>query len=197
MVDSNSFAQIVQEVKGLNPLTSNSVLHDLLDRFSTRRGKRNDFFHDPNLAGWAASEEECLQAFWDLYDLMGVLFGADYRDCLAARQIARTQIAVIRLGFKGYSVQRVYDHYQTVVRSMGSITLPPGSLGHEYRVIYDDPQGFYDGICRYFDGLIASNQAEIDRIDALQRRNRNHRENRERLEEENNKLRAVVAACLN
>jgi len=138
-----------------------------------------------------------LQAFWDLYDLMGVLFGADYRDCLAARQIARTQIAVIRLGFKGYSVQRVYDHYQTVVRSMGSITLPPGSLGHEYRVIYDDPQGFYDGICRYFDGLIASNQAEIDRIDALQRRNRNHRENRERLEEENNKLRAVVAACLN
>jgi hypothetical protein len=189
-----SFKTIINEIKNQNP--GDQSLSDLLDRFNGRRDNRNRFFHDQDLSGLTVTEYECLRAFCDLYDLTDKLFGAEYRACLVANQSARTQTAVIRLRHKGYFARHVYEHYQTVVRSTDSITLYYNSLGHEYRVIYDDPQGLYDRMCRYFDGLISENQAEIDRIHRLQRRNRNHEQQLEKLEDENNKLRAVVATCL-
>jgi hypothetical protein len=188
------FKRIVREVKSQH--SDNQALSNLLDRFDSRRDNRNRFFHNQNLSGLTVTEEECLRAFCDLYDLMDMLFGADYRTCLAASRIARTQIAVMRLKSEGYSVRRVYDHYQTVVHLTGPITLHSNNLGHEYCVIYDDPQGLYDRITRYFDSLITENQAEVDRIDGLRRRTQDHLQKREILENQIDKLQTVVTACL-
>jgi len=191
-----SFYHITCEVKRLDPLPANATLHAILDNLATRHERRNDFYHDPDMSGLTTSEEDCLRAFCALYDLMSELFGEDYRDCLAGNHIARAQIAFIRLVLRGFSFQRVYEHWQAVVQSMGKITLAPNSLGHTYRLIYEDPQGFYDELCRYFGGLIRDNQTEIEHIDGLQRQKREQRLKRERLEKENRKLKDVVDTCL-
>ena len=59
---------VIAEVKNANP--NNQDLATLLDRFESRREQRNHFFHNQDLSGLTVTEEECVRAFCDLYDLI-------------------------------------------------------------------------------------------------------------------------------
>ena len=187
-----SFRTIINEVKSANPNDQN--LHTLLNRFEERREKRNHFFHNQDLSGLTVTEEECVRAFCDLYDLLGMLFGNGFSEGLASNPVARAQIIVIRLKREGYAAQWVYDLFKQQVIS-SKITLQPGSLGHEYQAIYDDPQGLVERLQTSLESQIDDNKAEINRINGLQKPNRNHHRRREELERQTHRLQEVLNAC--
>lgn len=191
-----TFVAIVAEVKQLNPVQSTPALHLLLDAFVERREKRNQFFHDPQLAGLTVSEEECLKAFCDLYNLMRELFGQQYRDCLVVNAIPRAQCAVMRLKLKGFGAQAAYAAYETMLRAIGPIQLHPGALGHHYCVIYEDADRFHERLVAHYEAMVADRRAEIGRIDGLRRPNRTHRQNRLNLEGEMRMLQHVLSDCI-
>lgn len=189
------FRMIIDEVKQQNP--SNHALSDILDHFDSRRDNRNRFFHDQSFSGLTVTEDECLRAFCDFYDLLIILFGNDCQDILAANRIASVQMAVIRLKLKSCAGgRRVLEYYQDAAYSPGDLRLRPNSLGYEYCVIYDNPEGLHDRVSRHFNRLISENREEIERIDRLTRRTRDHHLKQEKLADEIAKLEAVVDECL-
>jgi hypothetical protein len=185
------FPTIINEVRNATP--GNQALHALLNRFEDRREKRNHFFHNQDLSGLTVTEEECVRAFCDLYDLLEMLYGNDFVTGLESNRIARAQIVIIRLKREGYETQWVYDLFRQYISS--AITLQPGSLGHEYRAIYDDPQGLVDRIRSSLESLINENQAEINYINGLQRPKQDHRQKRAELQRRNQRLQEILNHC--
>jgi len=185
------FRTIIAEVTNATP--GNQDLCALLSRFESRREKRNHFFHNQDLSGLTVTEEECVRAFCDLYDLLEMLYGNDFATGLNSNRIVRAQIIIIRLKRVFYENYWVYNLSRQFISS--AITLQPGSLGHEYQAIYDDPQGLVDRIRSSLESLINDNQAEINRINGLQRPSQDHRQKQAELQRKNQRLQEILNHC--
>jgi hypothetical protein len=188
-----NFNTLIRETKSATP--GNTTLTSLLDKFQSRREKRNNFFHNHELAGLTVQPRECLQAFCDLFQLMEELFGIDYIDKVTNEPIIKAQIAIIRLKHHGINVERVLSHYRVAVDEIGDKTIKANNPRYEYYVIYDHPAALYDRLNRYFRDLIDIWQAQVDQIDGLRSPKRIHKAKRERYIEDLNMVKLALDTC--
>lgn len=188
------FRDLMSDVRGQT--LGNTSLHAVLDQFRDRRDKRNNFFHNPDLAGLTVQQSECLQAYCELYELMELLFATDYTDAVVREPILRTQIAMIRLRNHGRHVERVLDHYRAIIGDSKEKTLQTNNSRFEYYLLYDHPGELYDRLKRYFMDLATQMQGEIDRIDGLVRPTRHHHAQRQKFCSERDTLRNAITRCL-
>ncbi len=190
-----SFRTIIDEVK---QVTSDSNLHTLLDNFASRREKRNQFFHDQNLSGLTVKEEECRQAFYELYKLLELLFGDDFIENLQSNKVVRAQMVVICLEREACTAQWIYEHIEDVIfqiigsHKTKSKTLRPMDV---YLAIYEDAERVVNLLRASLEGLISDNEEEIKRINGLRKRSRMHFKKLTNLQSQNQRLQELLEIC--
>jgi hypothetical protein len=182
------FRTIVNEVQIHNAV--NATLPALLPRFLGRRDNRNHFFHDHNMAALTVTEEECLRAFCDLYQLLVELF-PDYGDKLKANRIAYVQATYIRLKNGGLTQERLSEFCRKGLENI-SIIITPGTPTHGWRSIYDAPDGVLNSIRTCFEDELSACTTELQRIGEMRRPTRKHRTKQQRLLEYQNWLNEAI-----
>ncbi len=188
------FNTLIQEI--IQSTSGNTSLHTLLNEFQARRDKRNNFFHNQDLAGLTVQPKECLQAFCDLYQLMEMLFSNEYKIAVNKEPIIKTQIAIIRLKNHSSHIERILGHYRVILDNGEALTIGTNNSRYEYLILYDNPGALYERILRHFNELVGAWQTEIDRIDKLKRQTRKHKADRDRYSEEVNTVQDAIKKCL-
>lgn len=164
------FRTIVNEVRTHN--AANATLPVLLPRFLDRRENRNHFFHDHNMAALTVTEEECLRAFCDLYQLLAELF-PDYGDKLKANRIAYAQVIIIRLKQGGLTEERLTEYCRKGLENI-YIVIHPGTAMHGWRSIYEAPEEVLYSIRASFEEELSRCTTELQRIGDLKRPTKAH-----------------------
>jgi hypothetical protein len=157
-VDGNfkSFANIISEVKDRKPISVSPNLHFILNRMEERRENRNNFFHNQNLTGLTTTEEQCLQAFCDLYELMDNLFPdwiAQHATPLLLAQMGAIKARKNTINDAGRR-QKYNDllsnwpnrEERPNLRARGEIKIKFTGWVYEYCVIHYYPTTFYDAL---------------------------------------------------
>jgi hypothetical protein len=68
-------------------------INDLHDAMSSRRSRRNDFFHSTSFLDLSVTSRNCVEQFCDLLEYGGILFGGDWRAALeSCRNLATLEV---------------------------------------------------------------------------------------------------------
>lgn len=156
------FNKITNEIRHAlqNPPLQNRSLHQtvdpLLTGFEARRTNRNSFFHDHQMTGLTVTDENCLKAFTDLYDLMNALFPNAFTN--HDKPVLRAQMAAIRVLKKCALSPADRRQYNSIVnewrneetnktlKAKGELRLKFANLGYEYCLIHYYPTQFCDAL---------------------------------------------------
>jgi hypothetical protein len=145
--------EIRQEVQN-QPL--HQTVDPLLNGFEARRTNRNHFFHDHQMTGLTVTDENCLKAFCDLYDLTARLFPTAFTTY--DKPVLRAQMAAIRALKRCTQSAADRQIYNNIVnewrnnesskslKTKGELRLRYSNLAYEYCLIHYYPTQFYDAL---------------------------------------------------
>ncbi|MBV9792027.1 MAG: hypothetical protein JOZ51_27830, partial [Chloroflexi bacterium] len=161
------FDEVAEEVKDLHP--GNATLHGLLDAVVGRRTTRNRLFHDQRQAGLTVTEDKCLDALLDLFELAGKLWGTNFRRIVDSNAVVRTQRAVLYFKSKARTRGYLLNEYNTLVGQQRKPTLNPAAQGYDCHVLQDDATAFYNRLKTHLEEKIIRSRNEITRLQAMKR----------------------------
>jgi len=101
-----NFHDIIKEVEDAitqqmpQNLTQIQVLQEAIKK---RRSRRNDFFHSTNLLDLSVTPRICIEAFCDLLDYGGILFGANWQTALEGTRNLATLELILQLDRLAFS----------------------------------------------------------------------------------------------
>ena len=148
------FKDVSKEVRQL--LTNNKTVNDLLTSIEGRRANRNQFFHNHDMTGLTITDEHCLQAFCDLYDLLNALFPKAFKNY--ENRVLRAQVAAIRAlrdcaqsPIKKQKYNEIVNKWRNeetnkTLRATGEVRIRFPNLAYDYCVIHYYPDQFYDAL---------------------------------------------------
>ncbi|MBX7171350.1 MAG: hypothetical protein K1X72_10355 [Pyrinomonadaceae bacterium] len=147
------FWAITSEIRAAN---NNAAIDTILTRMENRRDNRNQFFHNHNWAGLTVTNENCLQAFCDLYDLLNGLFPNAVNNNRTFVLLAQMgAIRVLRDCFinpdtriRYNNIVKNWEHFEgkKSLKTKGQLLIEFPNLGFEYCVIHYFSQRFYDAL---------------------------------------------------
>ena len=190
-----NFDAIITEVKNLRSASPHQNLHDVLDRIDTRRGNRNDFFHDQNKSGLTVDDLSCLGALLDLYLLCELLYGVDYTALVNSRAIVKAQIGLIKLRQLYTNDGILLTPYRRVFFNSKTELIPNG-LAHEYCTLHASPNRLINLLKSEYEFMIENNQTEIDKINSMTRVRQSHHHSLSEYNSANELYRRAIDECL-
>jgi hypothetical protein len=146
------FWKITSEVR--NQLPGNQGVSDLLDRLEDRRTNRNRFFHDHTMSGLTITDDHCLQAFCDLFELFDALFPNGFNNYLTS--VLRAQVGAIHALRNCSQDPGKRKQYNSIIsdwrneepsltlRSKGELKISFANLAYDYCVIHYYADRFFD-----------------------------------------------------
>lgn len=148
------FTEITDEVRAKHQ--GNGKVDRILTNFDSRRRNRNSFFHDHQMTGLTVSNENCLEAFCDLYDLLDILFPNAVKNNKTALYMAQVaSIKVLRECVHDYEIKTKYlnllrnwEHNENkkTLKAKGEFCLVFPNSNYEYCIIHYNSQRFYDAL---------------------------------------------------
>jgi len=101
-----NYHDVMQEVEGVVSTRTPAQLQrtrDLQAAMTSRRDRRNDFFHSTSLLDLSVTQRNCVEAFCDLLEYGEVLLGADWRAALETCRNLATLEVMLQLQKRAFS----------------------------------------------------------------------------------------------
>ncbi len=128
------FKEIIAEVRCIfaaKRAADHGAVDALLDRIESRRQRRNEFFHSPNLLDLNFHARDCVEALCDLLEYGALLFPAHWHDAVAATANMETSEAILRLDKKAYGDPAVGSKLSAILKTQRRLGEKPTKKGCE------------------------------------------------------------------
>jgi hypothetical protein len=115
-----NFHDVMREVKAVvaAKLAAHSQrVEDLQAGMTSRRKRRNDFFHSTNLLDLSVTPRNCVESFCELFEYGEILFSADWRTTLESSRNLATLEVMLQLEKRAFSDPSITPRMNNVIQN--------------------------------------------------------------------------------